>query len=729
MATQENSGTIAAVPAIGAYRDKSAFLHVTLRIWLKLYQGAIAFARPFFDLVIRVALALILLRSGLLKFYDWDLALSLATHEYPVSFMAPATAAALGITIELLGGFLLIIGLFTRLISFAVMALFIVSQMTYVAADMNLFIIAFASWYVVRGAGGFSLDRAFQAGLADSPLPFSAQAVALGRWLTQYAVPFWLLLARIWLAVTIFAAINILPELADSRYLPVYSFSALPVLAAISIAVLAVFGLAMPLLSVVLVVLLSAGHMMGVNENISLLTSLFSLMFLFFGSGYVSVDGVIGGWLERNILFTRAAAHPPEHWPHIAVIGGGFGGLAAVAELKKLPVRITLIDRHNYHLFQPLLYQVATAALSPADVATPIRSLYRNDCNVRVILGEVKKIDKAARRIFYGQSSVDYDYLVLATGASHSYFGKDEWAEFAPGLKRIEDGVAVRGTVLSAFEKAESSTNDERIERLLTFVIVGGGPTGVELAGAIAELAHHGLKGEYRHIDPAKARIILVQSGDRILPAFPEDLSYKAAKSLENLGVEIMLNHRVTDIKETHVELDGENILPTETVLWAAGVVASPAGQWIEAETDRAGRIMVGDDLKVQGEDRIFAIGDTASSNAWEGKPVPGLAPAAKQAGKYVSRYIKGLLTGKPLTEPFIYKHQGSLATIGRKSAVADFGFISMSGALAWWFWGAVHVGFLVGVRNRVSVLLNWIWNFFTLQLGIRLITGNDPEK
>ena len=304
-------------------------------------------------------------------------------------------------------------------------------------------------------------------------------------------------------------------------------------------------------------------------------------------------------------------------------------------------------------------------------------------------------------------------------------FGRDEWAPFAPGLKTIEDGVAVRRDVLKAFERAESSDDEAQIQRLLTFVIVGAGPTGVELAGSIAELAHHGLRGEYSNIDPAKARIILVQSGDRVLPTFPESLSAKALESLESLGVEVQLGKRVTEIDDLFVKMGDEKI-DTETILWAAGVAASPAGEWLNAETDRSGRVIVDDNLRPQNSKNIFVIGDTASSNGWDGQNVPGLAPAAKQAGKYVAKIIRGEITQKPYTDAFSYKHQGSLATIGRKSAVADFGWLKLHGATAWWLWGAVHVGFLNGGRNRVSLLVNWAWSYFTFRLGIRLITADD---
>ncbi|MEO1489776.1 MAG: NAD(P)/FAD-dependent oxidoreductase, partial [Pseudomonadota bacterium] len=397
-----------------------------------------------------------------------------------------------------------------------------------------------------------------------------------------------------------------------------------------------------------------------------------------------------------------------------------------------LPVRITLIDKRNYHLFQPLLYQIATATLNPADIATPIRSLFRADGNVRVLKGEVSGVDTGRKVLSYGgpgdeTHEIAYDKLILASGAAHSYFGRDEWGAHAPGLKTIEDGVAVRAMILNAFEQAEANNDPERIERLLTFVIVGAGPTGVELAGAIAELAKLNVEREFRTVDPATARVILVQSGKRILPAFPEELSAKAHASLEELGVDVRTGGRVTDITNTAVCIGDDTSIPTETVLWAAGVAASPAGSWVQAKTDRSGRVQVNEQMRVETEagtlQDVFAIGDTAGSTAWDGKPVPGLAPAAKQAGAYVSRIVEAELLGKRCPGPFVYKHQGSLATIGRKSAIADFGSLQLSGASAWWLWGLVHVGFLTGTRGRVSVIVNWAWNFFARHSGVRLIT------
>lgn len=704
----------------------SPFLRVTLRIWVKSYRSALSLISPAFDLLVRLFVAQAIFRSGVVKLSDWDTALSLARFEYPVSWMAPETAALVGVTIEIITPILLLFGLFTRGAALAILTLLAVSQIEYIPIDLNLWLIAILGLYVLRGSGGFSFDRAVAGGLGGSALPFARPAMRFFQFLKDKAAPVWLLAVRVWLALALLAVAGMFGIAGPETFLPVKSFAGISPVLAVGLAVLLIAGLIIPITGLALIIVLSTLAVMGLHPDLTLYPMLLFGLMILFGSGYMSADRMISGWLESNILFDRKYEDVPEHWPHIVVVGAGFGGLACVNKLKNLPVRITLIDRHNYHLFQPLLYQIATAALSPADVATPIRGLFRTDGNVRVLMGEVGSVDSAKKTLTYGQNSLDYDYLVLATGASHSYFGKDEWAPFAPGLKTIEDGVSVRGHVLRAFERAESSNNREQIKRLLTFVIVGAGPTGVELAGAIAELAHQGLKDEFSRINPAQAQIILVQSGDRVLPAFPEELSAHAAASLSNLGVDIRLTSRVTDIAADHVKIGDDMEIATETVLWAAGVIASPAGKWLDADTDRAGRVAVDDHMRVAGYENVFAIGDTAGSHAWNGNLVPGLAPAAKQAGIYVAGYIQQRLLDDKQIAPFKYKHQGSLATIGRKSAVADFGFMKLHGALAWWLWGAVHVGFLSGMRNRISVLVNWIWSYFTLQLGIRLITGKD---
>jgi NADH dehydrogenase/putative oxidoreductase len=436
------------------------------------------------------------------------------------------------------------------------------------------------------------------------------------------------------------------------------------------------------------------------------------------GGGALSMDALLLFWLRRLQAPAGAGA-----LPHVVIVGGGFGGIAVAQGLRHAPCRVTLIDRRNYHLFQPLLYQVATAGLSPADIATPIRSMFRTQDNLRVLLGEVTGVDVAGRTVCLGEARMGYDALVLATGARHSYFGRDEWSGLAPGLKTIEDATAIRRRILTAFEAAEAAADPQERLAWLTFVVIGGGPTGVELAGAIAELARFGMEGEFRVINPAEARVILVQSGPLLLPSFPKSLSLEAAAALRRLGVELRLDAKAEDVDAQGVRVSGV-LIAARTVLWAAGVMASPAATWLGVAADRAGRVPVGPDLRVAGCGEVFAIGDTALCRAWQGEPVPGLAPAAKQEGKFVARAIRARLLGKTAPAAFSYRHPGSLATIGRKAAVADFGWIRFHGALAWWFWGAAHILFLVGGRNRAGVILEWFWDYLTFRRGIRLITG-----
>jgi len=409
-----------------------------------------------------------------------------------------------------------------------------------------------------------------------------------------------------------------------------------------------------------------------------------------------------------------------EH--HVVVVGSGFGGLQAVVRLKGAPVRITLIDRRNHHLFQPLLYQVATAALTTSEIAWPIRHLLRERHEVTTLLADVQGVDTGSREVMLDDDSrVRYDTLILATGARHAYFGHDEWEEDAPGLKTLEDATTIRRRFLLAFERAEREEDPVRRSALLTFVVVGAGPTGVELAGTMAEVARKTLEGEFRSFDPASARIVLIEGGPRVLPTFPEDLSDYTARALEKLGVEVVLGQPVTACDAEGVTF-GDTRLPADTVIWAAGVRASPAGQWVGAETDRAGRAKVGPDLTVEGHPEIFVIGDTAAVIS-DGKPVPGIAPAAKQQGGYVADVISARLRGQALPGPFSYHHAGSLATIGKRLAVIDFGKWKLKGALAWWIWGIAHIYFLIGVRNRLSVALSWLWIYLRNQRGSRLIT------
>ena len=410
--------------------------------------------------------------------------------------------------------------------------------------------------------------------------------------------------------------------------------------------------------------------------------------------------------------------------PRVVIVGAGFGGLWAAKALANAPVEVTIIDRENHHLFQPLLYQVATAALSPADVAAPIRGIVGAYRNITVMLGDVSGVDVAARAVsIAGGRRVPYDYLILATGARHAYFGHDDWEPFAPGLKRIEDATEIRRRILIAFERAENETDPDERRRLMNLLIVGGGPTGVELAGAIAELARRALAKDFRNIDPRDTRIILVEAGPRLLPSMPEDLSEEALQRLQRLGVEVRLGAAVTAVDASGVTI-GTARLDARTVIWAAGVAASPAGQWIGAKCDRAGRIEVNPDLTVPDHPEIFAIGDTALMLDAAGKPLPGVAPVAKQQGRYVGSLIKTRLRSAERIEPFSYRNYGNLATIGRKAAVIDFGWIRLRGFVAWLIWMVAHVYFLIGFRNRIIVALNWLWAYFTFQRGARLITG-----
>jgi NADH:ubiquinone reductase (H+-translocating) len=410
----------------------------------------------------------------------------------------------------------------------------------------------------------------------------------------------------------------------------------------------------------------------------------------------------------------------------VVIVGAGFGGLQAAMALRRAEASVTVIDRQNHHCFQPLLYQVATAALSPADVAWPIRHILRRQANATVLMEEVNGVDTQRKMLRTNAGEVSYDYLVIATGAQHSYFGHDEWSNFAPGLKRIEDATRIRRSILIAFEQAEVTSDTAEQRRLLTFVVIGGGATGVEMAGAIADVARQTLAMDFRRIDPRSARIVLLEAGPRVLPAFPTEQSDYVLSALTRGGVEVKTGTLVTKCDARGVDTDDGRI-DAGTLIWAAGVTASPAARWLNAEADRAGRVKVNADLSLPGYPDIFVIGDTATVNDAKGHAVPGVAPAAKQMGHYVGTLIAARIAGRPAPKPFRYMHLGDLATVGRRAAVVKFGHLQLHGFIGWLFWSVVHIYFLIGLRNRFVVAFIWFWDYITFQRGARLITR--PES
>ena len=425
----------------------------------------------------------------------------------------------------------------------------------------------------------------------------------------------------------------------------------------------------------------------------------------------------------------KAGTKPPHH---VVIVGGGFGGLYTAKALNSKDINVTLIDKRNFHLFQPLLYQVATGTLSPADISSPLRSVLNKSKNTKVLLGEVSDIDPEKQNVMMGTEKIPYDSLIIATGAKHSYFGKDEWEEYAPGLKTVEDAIEMRRRIFMAFEAAEQETDEEKRRALLTFVVVGGGPTGVELAGAIAELAYGILKEDFRNIDTSETQVMLLEGMDRVLPPFAPELSAKAQKSLEDLGVSVVTKTLVTGIEGDIVTIkqgDESKQFGARTVLWAAGVKASPLGKAIAEKTgsecDRAGRVIVEPDLSLKGYPNIYVIGDLAHFAHQTGRPLPGVAPVAMQEGEYVAKSIKQQLKGNSL--PAIqYFDKGSLAVIGQHAAVVDLGFMKLTGFIAWLFWLLIHIYYLVEFDNKLVVMIQWVWNYFTRNRGARLITGKD---
>ena len=417
----------------------------------------------------------------------------------------------------------------------------------------------------------------------------------------------------------------------------------------------------------------------------------------------------------------------PAVMPRVVIVGAGFGGLQAARALSNAPVHVTVIDRQNHHLFQPLLYWVATAGLSPADISSPIRGILRKQKNAEVLLAEVTGVDLQQQRVLMGDRALPYDYLVLATGAHDNYFGHPEWERYAPGLKSVVDATSIRRKILLAFEAAELENDPEKVKKLLTFVLVGAGPTGVEMAGAIAELAHKALAPDFRHIDTTLTRIVLLEAAPRILGAFPESLARKTQKKLARMGVEVRTNAPVSEIDEHGVVVAGERI-PTKTIIWTAGVSASSAGKWLDAEVDRAGRVKVASDLSVPGHPNVFVIGDTASATQ-DGKPLPGVAPVAMQGGRYVASVIAHQVMGKQPDKPFHYRDKGNLATVGRSYAIVDAGKIRLTGFIAWVIWLVVHIYYLIGFRNRLVALFQWAWTYRTYSRSARLITFENEHE
>ena len=409
--------------------------------------------------------------------------------------------------------------------------------------------------------------------------------------------------------------------------------------------------------------------------------------------------------------------------PHVVIIGGGFGGLEVAKELANQPVQVTVIDRTNYHLFQPLLYEVATAALSPADIAAPIRSVLSPYRNIDVVLAEVRSVDVATRKVLTGEQEISYDYLILATGSRHSYFGKDEWEKLAPGLKSLEDAVEIRRRLLMAFEYAEKLTDESARRAAMTFAIIGGGPTGVEMAGAIAEISRYTLAKDFRHINPSDARVILIEGDQRVLSSFPEDLSASALAQLRALGVEVITGVHAKNLTEAGLEVN-EQFIACRVKIWAAGNTASALGKTLGVPVDRTGRVIVNEDLTIPGHPEVQVIGDLARFEHQTGKPLPGVSPVAMQQGRHAAANILAMIDGRK-PQRFYYWDKGSMATIGRNKAVADLNFIHFSGFLAWLAWLFVHIIFLVGFRNRIAVLMQWAWAYSTFNKGARLITRN----
>lgn len=692
---------------------------------------------PFFDLIVRLWLAKIFLQSGFVKLGNFDSTIELYTSEHPIPYLDTTTSAFLGTGAEVLGGLLLIVGLFTRLAALPLILHTLALHYLYVEFEDHLYWAILLGWMIVRGPGSFSLDAMIRPNLTRLALPLAAFFDRTAIVLEKVAAPVLELGLRLKLAEIFWQSgitkianfeqtIFLFEEEYRTPFVPA-EFAAYGATATeLGASFLLAFGLFGRLASIPLIVLTLVIQLTYLQLDEHYLWMLSLGIFVIYGPGKISIDHLVRQYLMPGLF---PSLEPKPEWlkeaPRVVVVGGGFGGVAVAKGLKHARANVTLIDRRNYFLFQPLLYQVATASLSPSDVAVPIRSLFKDQPNTRVIMGRVTAVDKVNRQVQVGEQSIPYDYLVLATGARHSYFGRDEWEKFAPGLKKIDDGTTIRRRILSAFEKAETAAYDDKPKHL-TFVIVGGGPTGVELAGAIAEIAYHTLPGEFRNARPESAKVILLDAGPRVLAAMPESLSAKAKEQLERLGVEVRCGQRVEMIDDEGVVLNGER-LPTYSVIWAAGVIASSAGKWVKAERDRSDRIIVDQNCLVKGEDRIFALGDTSAYvEAGTGKQLPGVAPVAKQQGAYVAKFLRAKIEGRNAPKAFRYINYGNMATIGRSSAVADFNGLKVSGAIAWWLWGIAHVLFLSDAWSKTSVLVNWFWSYLTNNRKIRLITGEN---
>ncbi len=684
----------------------------TALVWL---GDAIAFlsrtAWPLVDLLIRIWIGKSALVLSVLISTDWTTVVRMAEGSYPIPDLSLGSTALLS-QVYWLAAVSLILGLATRVGAAVLLALTVASHTRVAALDLNLFWMALLAYYVLLGADRLSLDRLLSQGLKNSPLPQAGALITLLEATRPALTGIYLLALRVALTLTLLQAGGHMPTAmmttAETHvWLPVGSATRLFGNEGVALALLIGGGLATRATALLAVAMTGYHKMMGGDTSLPFYWTVLLLLLVAKGPGPFSLDAAVLAGLRRSL--PELSGKPPSNFeglPRIVIVGAGFGGIACARALRHAPASITLIDRQNYHLFQPLLYQVATAALSPADIAIPIRAIFRDQSNAKVMLATVTGLDTERREVLADGLNLPYDYLVIATGATHSYFGHDTWAPFAPGLKRVDDATLVRRRV---------------------FVIVGGGPTGVELAGAIAELARVGMAKDFRNFDPATAEIILVQAGPRLLPAFPESLSEVARRSLANIGVKVFLNSKVRLIDADGVSVNDRRIY-SRTVLWAAGVAASPAAKWLNAEADKAGRVKVQADLSVPHLPDVYVIGDTALTDGWRGQPVPGLAQAAKQGGAFVAKVIRAKLRGEPVSLAFSYRHMGSLATIGRKSAIADFGLVRLRGAMAWWLWGIVHVLFLVGSRNRVAVVLNWIWSYVTYRASTRLITGSSPQ-